>query len=141
MTAGDPSDIELWDRAVAGDPEGFGALFERHARSVYNHCFRRTASWADAEELTSAVFLEAWRRRREVRPTGEPARGEVPLPRNVVVVHSPSSAFRGARSSVTPSVSIGGRQFPSMPASRARARDSRERTVPTGMPSTVAASW
>jgi RNA polymerase sigma factor (sigma-70 family) len=68
------SDAELWDLAVDGDRDGFGVLFERHARSVYNHCFRRTASWADAEELTSAVFVEAWRRRRDVRPTGESAR-------------------------------------------------------------------
>jgi RNA polymerase sigma-70 factor (ECF subfamily) len=74
VTPDEPSDIELWDRAVDGDPESFGVLFERHARSVYNHCFRRTASWADAEELTSAVFLEAWRRRREVRPTNESVR-------------------------------------------------------------------
>jgi RNA polymerase sigma factor (sigma-70 family) len=74
VSSGEPSDGELWDRAVAGRAEAFGELFERHARSVYNHCFRRTASWADAEELTSAVFLEAWRRRHEVRPTGESAR-------------------------------------------------------------------
>jgi RNA polymerase sigma factor (sigma-70 family) len=74
MTAGPPSDGQLWDRAVGGDPDGFGQLFERHARSVYNHCFRRTASWADAEELTSAVFVEAWRRRHELRPIGESAR-------------------------------------------------------------------
>jgi RNA polymerase sigma factor (sigma-70 family) len=69
-----PSDSELWERAAGGDPEPFGELFERHARSVYNHCFRRTASWADAEELTSAVFVEAWRRRHVVRPIGESAR-------------------------------------------------------------------
>jgi RNA polymerase sigma-70 factor (ECF subfamily) len=68
------SDVELWDLAVGGDHERFGVLFERHARSVYNHCFRRTASWADAEELTSAVFAEAWRRRRDVRPIGESVR-------------------------------------------------------------------
>jgi RNA polymerase sigma factor (sigma-70 family) len=74
VTRDELSDVELWDRAVDGDPEGFGALFERHARSVYNHCFRRTASWADAEELTSAVFVEAWRRRRDVRLIGESAR-------------------------------------------------------------------
>jgi RNA polymerase sigma-70 factor, ECF subfamily len=74
VTADEPSDIELWNRAVDGDHQGFGVLFERHARSVYNHCFRRTASWADAEELTSAVFVEAWRRRREVRPIDESAR-------------------------------------------------------------------
>jgi len=73
VTADEPSDIELWDRAVGGEQACFGTLFERHARRVYNHCFRRTASWADAEDLTSAVFVEAWRRRREVRPTGDTA--------------------------------------------------------------------
>ena len=74
VTPDDLSDSELWDLAVGGDGEGFGVLFERHARSVYNHCFRRTASWADAEELMSAVFMEAWRRRRDVRPIDESAR-------------------------------------------------------------------
>ena len=74
MIAREPSDIELWERAVGGDPESFGTLFERHARGVYNHCFRRTASWADAEEITSAVFVEAWRRRHEVRPVHQSAR-------------------------------------------------------------------
>jgi RNA polymerase sigma factor (sigma-70 family) len=74
VTPDELSDIELWDLAVDGDHEGFGVLFDRHARSVYNHCFRRTASWADAEELTSAVFVAAWRRRRDVRPIGESAR-------------------------------------------------------------------
>jgi RNA polymerase sigma factor (sigma-70 family) len=73
VSADEPSDIQLWDRAVAGERECFGVLFERHARRVYNHCFRRTASWADAEELTSAVFVEAWRRRAEVRPVDESA--------------------------------------------------------------------
>lgn len=73
MTTDGSTDRELWDRAIGGDPAGFGVLFDRHARSVYNHCFRRTASWADAEELTSAVFLEAWRRRREVRPIDDSA--------------------------------------------------------------------
>lgn len=56
VTPDEPSDIELWGRAVDGDHESFSVLFERHARSVYNHCFRRTACWADAKELTSAVF-------------------------------------------------------------------------------------
>jgi len=49
------------------DPASFGLLFERHGRAVYNYCFRRTADWAAAEDLTSVVFLEAWRKRKEVR--------------------------------------------------------------------------
>ena len=61
---GAATDAEL---AVAGEPAAFGTLFERHARAVYNYCFRRTADWSLAEDLTSIVFLEAWRRREEVR--------------------------------------------------------------------------
>ena len=64
---GEPTDAVLWQRAVAGDPDSFGELFERHSRSVYNYCFRRTGSWSQAEDLTSVVFLEAWRRRSDVR--------------------------------------------------------------------------
>jgi RNA polymerase sigma factor (sigma-70 family) len=64
---GQPTDAELWRLAADGDAAAFGVLFERHARAVYNFCFRRTADWAVAEDLTSIVFLEAWRRRGEVR--------------------------------------------------------------------------
>ncbi len=67
----DPTDLELWQRAAAHDGAAFGQLFERHSRAVYNHCFRRTASWSSAEDLTSIVWAEAWRRRKDVRLHGE----------------------------------------------------------------------
>lgn len=60
------SDQVLWDRSVAGDADAFGELFVRHRDAVYNYCFRRTASWDAAEDLTSAVFLEVWRGRRHL---------------------------------------------------------------------------
>jgi RNA polymerase sigma-70 factor, ECF subfamily len=53
------------------DPASFGTLFERHGKAIYNYCFRRTADWATAEDLTSVVFLEAWRKRKEVRLQGD----------------------------------------------------------------------
>ncbi|TDD91342.1 RNA polymerase sigma factor [Actinomadura rubrisoli] len=66
-----PTDAELWRRARDGDERAFGTLFDRHARTVYNYCFRRTASWSEAEDLTSVVFLETWRRRAHVSlPSG-----------------------------------------------------------------------
>jgi RNA polymerase sigma factor (sigma-70 family) len=61
------------DRDLLRTPDGFGTLFERHARVIYNYCFRRTADWAAAEDLTSVVFLEAWRKRQSVRLYGETA--------------------------------------------------------------------
>ena len=67
---GGPTDAQLW---ASGDAESFGVLYERHARAVYNFCFRGTADWAHAEDLTSAVFFEAWRRRADVRLANESA--------------------------------------------------------------------
>jgi RNA polymerase sigma-70 factor, ECF subfamily len=64
---GQPTDAELWRLAAGDEAAAFGVLFERHARAVYNFCFRRTADWAGAEDLTSIVFLEAWRRRADVQ--------------------------------------------------------------------------
>lgn len=61
------SDADLWARVSQHDPAAFRVLYERHSGAVYNHCFRRTASWSSAQDLTSVVFLEAWRRRRDVR--------------------------------------------------------------------------
>jgi RNA polymerase sigma-70 factor (ECF subfamily) len=62
-----PTDLELWQWATKHDGAAFGQLFERHSKAIYNHCFRRTASWSSAEELTSIVWAEAWRRRKDVR--------------------------------------------------------------------------
>ena len=41
-------DSVLWSRARTGDSEAFGMLFERHARTIYNFCFRRVGNWATA---------------------------------------------------------------------------------------------
>lgn len=64
---GELTDAALWQRAAAGETEAFGEIFERHAGTVYNYCFRRTGDWSQAEELTAIVFLEAWRRRAQVQ--------------------------------------------------------------------------
>lgn len=61
-------DSILWPRVRAGDAEAFGQLFERHAKAIYNYCFRRTGEWAVAEDLVSITFLEAWRRRDKSLP-------------------------------------------------------------------------
>ena len=59
-------DAALWRAAAAGEHAAFRQLFDRHATAVYNYLYRRTADWSAAEDLTAAVFLQAWRRRREV---------------------------------------------------------------------------
>ena len=64
MAGSEPTDGELWSR---GDAQAFGVLFERHARAVYNHCFRATANWAEAEDA-APPGLEEDERRRPPRP-------------------------------------------------------------------------
>jgi RNA polymerase sigma factor (sigma-70 family) len=56
------TDPELWEHARAGSTDAFGQLFDRHAKAVYNFCFRACGDWSTAEDLMSIVFLEAWRR-------------------------------------------------------------------------------
>ena len=65
-SGGGPTDAELLRRAVAGDHAAFGDLFDRHAHSIYNFCLRRSGDRTAAEDLVSATFLHAWRRRADV---------------------------------------------------------------------------
>jgi RNA polymerase sigma-70 factor (ECF subfamily) len=41
-------------------------LWDAYAGAIYRYCFRRTGDGALAEDLTSIVFLEAWRRRGDL---------------------------------------------------------------------------
>jgi RNA polymerase sigma-70 factor (ECF subfamily) len=43
-------------------------LFERHAKLIFNYCFRRIADRETAKEMLQVVFLEAWRRRGKELP-------------------------------------------------------------------------
>jgi RNA polymerase sigma-70 factor (ECF subfamily) len=61
-----PTDRELWQQAAAGDHDAFAELFERHVEAVWNQGYRLTGSWSRAEDLASATFLTAWRRRSDV---------------------------------------------------------------------------
>jgi RNA polymerase sigma-70 factor (ECF subfamily) len=64
----EPSDASLWARSRAGDADAFALLFRRHAKAIYNYCFRRLGNWPAAEDMLSVVFLEAWRRREKELP-------------------------------------------------------------------------
>ncbi|WP_432935879.1 RNA polymerase sigma factor [Kribbella sp. CA-253562] len=65
MAAGPPAgpgDGVLWDRLRGGDREALGLLFDRYADDVHAFAFRRTASWAAAEDIVQTTFLTTWRR-------------------------------------------------------------------------------
>jgi RNA polymerase sigma factor (sigma-70 family) len=50
-----------------------GELFRRHAPAIFVFLVRRTGDRELAEDLTSLVFLEAWRKRSSVRLSGDSA--------------------------------------------------------------------
>jgi RNA polymerase sigma-70 factor (ECF subfamily) len=60
-----------WRRALAGDGNAFGRLFDAHSGRVFRHARRLTDDVRDAEDVTAAAFLELWRRRRNVRIVNE----------------------------------------------------------------------
>jgi DNA-directed RNA polymerase specialized sigma24 family protein len=87
---GPPSDAQLWDRIAQGDHAAFTELFERHAEAVWNYAYRLTASWSQAEDLLSAAFLTAWRKRGEAQLVRDCA-----LPWLLSLYTSPSPRDRG----------------------------------------------
>jgi RNA polymerase sigma factor (sigma-70 family) len=70
---GAAADIERVMAPLSRTSGGFSAdavrhvrLWDEHAQRIYRYCFRRTADRELAEDLTSIVFLEAWRRREQL---------------------------------------------------------------------------
>lgn len=56
-----PSEIEeLIDKAIKGDGDAFGRLYDMHVDRVYRHIRYRVASDTDAQDLTQQVFIKAW---------------------------------------------------------------------------------
>jgi len=57
-------DRGLWSRLAEADDAALTELYRRHCDAVYNFAFRRTASWAAAEDVVQATFTAVWRRAR-----------------------------------------------------------------------------
>jgi RNA polymerase sigma factor (sigma-70 family) len=61
------TDAAEWARAVHGDGEAFGRIFDRHRDRVRRHGLRLAPTTAEVDDLVALTFLEAWRRRAHVR--------------------------------------------------------------------------
>lgn len=70
------ADLELVELVESGETEAFTQLYREHSSRIYRYCFRATASWSIAEDLTAQVFLEAWRKRSTV--VADPEAGLLP---------------------------------------------------------------
>src|SRR5882762_257883 len=58
---GQEEDAALAVRASKGDPAAFGTLYDRHLSAVYRYVYYRVRDDAEAEDLTSDVFMKALR--------------------------------------------------------------------------------
>ena len=61
------SDEREWTRAIAGDGEAFGRVFDRHRDRIRRHARGLAPTPAEAEDVLSVTFLEAWRKRDRIR--------------------------------------------------------------------------
>jgi len=55
------NDDETLERAIGGDREAFGQLYEQYVGRIYNYIYYRTGNAYDAEDLTERVFMRALR--------------------------------------------------------------------------------
>ncbi|QES04971.1 RNA polymerase sigma factor [Streptomyces venezuelae] len=58
------------DRFRAGDPSALGEAYDEHARVLHHYAYRVCGDRTAAEDVVSAVFLEAWRCRGKVHAEG-----------------------------------------------------------------------
>ena len=61
------SDSGEWRAVLAGDGEAFARIFDRHSQRVYRHSLAMVPAADDAQDVVGVTFLEAWRRRADVR--------------------------------------------------------------------------
>jgi RNA polymerase sigma-70 factor (ECF subfamily) len=63
----DLSEAALVDACLAGRPEAFDVIVERHRRAIYQLCCRFVRNHEDASDLSQEVFLRAYRGLRRIR--------------------------------------------------------------------------
>ncbi|MFE5867383.1 RNA polymerase sigma factor [Streptomyces roseifaciens] len=62
------------NRFRRGDREALAELYDEHAQVLYRYALRVTGDWAEAEDVVSATFLEAWHGRERVHSDGDSLR-------------------------------------------------------------------
>ncbi|MCL0058061.1 sigma-70 family RNA polymerase sigma factor [Dehalococcoidales bacterium] len=63
---------DVIQKAITGDADAFGKLYDMHVDQVYRHIYYRVGNVADAEDLTQQVFLKAWQAIGKYKKTASP---------------------------------------------------------------------
>ncbi|MCD2441602.1 RNA polymerase sigma factor [Agromyces sp. SYSU K20354] len=61
------TDAALWLEATSGTEASFGVVYDRYRVRILRRAYAQVLDVADAEDIVAIVFLEAWRRRKDVR--------------------------------------------------------------------------
>src|SRR5512135_3813397 len=89
MTMDDEALDRLVEAARNGDPDAFGALFDRYHAPVYRYIVARVGRPSDAEDLAQLVFVKALEALPRYEARGVPFGGWLfRLARNVVIDHA-----------------------------------------------------
>jgi RNA polymerase sigma-70 factor, ECF subfamily len=56
----DTPEAEVVARAIKGDQEAFGDLYEKYLDAIFRYIYYRVNNHHEAEDLTETVFLKAW---------------------------------------------------------------------------------
>ena len=65
-------DIDNIDKAIKGDQDAFGCLYQENIQRIYTYIYYRTGNRSDAEDLTARVFQRALRHIRTYKKTDVP---------------------------------------------------------------------
>lgn len=65
----------LVSRALGGDEEAFGKLYDMYVDNIYRHIFYRISNKSDAQDLTQEVFIKAWKALPKYKATKTPFLG------------------------------------------------------------------
>ncbi len=75
-------------RAVRGDQQAFGQLYDAYMDSIYRFVFLRVEDQQTAEDISATVFLKAWEKLEGYQPRGIPFRAWLfRIARNAVIDH------------------------------------------------------
>lgn len=80
-----PAHIEALQQ---GDPAAFQQFYQEHVRLIYSYIIVRVSNAQDAEDLTSRVFIKAWKALPSFRWTGTPIKTWLlQISHNIVIDH------------------------------------------------------
>lgn len=86
-SSGQEEDAALAVRAARGESAAFGLLYDRHVEAVYRYVYYRVRDDAEAEDLTSDVFMKALRAMPRYEPRQAFLAWLYRIARNAVIDH------------------------------------------------------